>query len=190
VLEQVLIAMGVMGGVMVIMTGVVVAVTVRWVRRRFRAVRARVRVVRLATTQPRHDFRVLTSFAVARLGSPGWWAVQNRRHRMWRAVLSAEHAVRVACRSDVAVGELPVLASQLRSAAEGVDRLLRADVLLGSIRKENRADCQRLEAVAADIHSAALSSLRTASQADTEPLVSAVRIEVAALAAGARAARG
>jgi hypothetical protein len=190
VVEQVLIAVGVMGGVMVIMTGVVAAMVVRRVRRRYRAFWARVGVVPLSTTRPNDAFRAATSFAVARLGSPGWWAVQNRRHRLWRAVSSAEHAVRVARRSDVAVGELPMLARQLRSAAERVDTLLRADVLFGSIRQENRADCERLEALAADIHGAAVSSLRDASHADAEPLVSAVRIEVAALAAGVRAARG
>jgi hypothetical protein len=83
-----------------------------------------------------------------------------------------------------------MLARQLRSAAERVDTLLRADVLFGSVRRENRADCERIEALAADIHGAAVSSLRDASHADAEPLVSAVRIEVAALAAGVRAARG
>jgi hypothetical protein len=188
--EQVLIGLGVAGGVMVIMTVVLAAMAVRNVRRRYRAVRARIAAFRLATTRPGHAFRAPTSFVVDRLGSPGWWAVQNRRHRLWRAVSSAEHAVLLARRAEVAVGELPMLACQLRSAAEGVDSLLRADVLFGSIRRENRADCERIEALAADIQRAAVSSLRGASHADAEPLVSAVQIEVAALAAGVRAARG
>jgi len=109
---------------------------------------------------------------------------------MWRAVASAENAVRVADQSDVAVGELPMLASQLRSAAEGVDAVLRAGILSGPLRREDRVDCERIEAAAADIRGAALSSLRSASAADADPLVSAVRIEVAALHAGVRAARG
>jgi hypothetical protein len=105
-------------------------------------------------------------------------------------VESADNAVRVADRSDVAVGELPVLASQLRSAAEGVDAVLSAGILSGPLRQEDRADCERIEAAAADIRDAALSLLRAAARADADPLVSAVRIEVAALEAGVRAARG
>ena len=66
--------------------------------------------------------------------------------------------------------------------------MLRASARLGSLREEDRADCDNIEAAAADIHDAALSSLRSASHADTDPVMSAVRIEVAALAAGVRAA--
>ena len=189
-MEQVLIAMGVVGGLMVVLTGVVVAMAVRGVRRRYRALKGRLWIFPVATTQPRQALHAPISLAVATLGSPRWWAVQNRRHRMWRAVSAAEQAVRVAHRSDVAVGELPLLASQLRSAAEGVDAVLRAGVVSGSLRPEDRADCERIETTAAEIHGAALSSLRSACLADAEPLMSAVRIEVAALAAGVRAARG
>jgi hypothetical protein len=190
VVEQVLIAMGVMVGLMVISTGVVAVVVVRGVRRRYRALKGRLRVVRVRTNPPGRSLHAQASLAVATLGSPRWWAVQNRRHRMWRAVESAENAVGVADRSEVAVGELPMLASQLRSAAEGVDAVLRAGMLSGPLRPEDRADCERIEAAAADIRGAALSMLRTAARADADPLVSAVRIEVAALDAGVRAAQG
>lgn len=187
--EQVLITTGVVGALVVLAAGVVVAVAVRRrVRRGYRSAHERLRAIRVSTMGRRGSLRQPGSVALATIGSPGWWAVQNRRHRMWRAVSSAEHAVGVARRSDVAVGDLPVLASQLRAAARGVDSVLRASARLGSLCEEDRNDCNRVEAAAASIHEAALSSLRSASHSDTGPVVSAVQIEVAALAAGVRAA--
>jgi len=188
VVEQVLIAACVAGMLVVITTGVVAVVVVRGVRRRYRSVRERLGGFRASQLHGPGSTRAQNSVAISTVGAPGWWAVQNRRHRMWRAVSSAEHSVGVARRSDVAVGDLPVLATQLRAAAGGVDAVLRVSARLGSLRAEDRADCDRIEAAAADIHSAALSSLRSASRADTDPVVSAVQIEVAALAAGVKAA--
>ena len=189
--EQVLIAIGVMGGLMFITTVVIAAIVVRTaLRRRLRAVKIRLRGVQLETNRPNQTFGMSPVLVAGRLGSPGWWALHNRRYRMWRAVTSAENAVSVARRSDVAVGDLPMLSIQLRSAAGAVDAALRASAHSGSIGQEDRRDCQRIEAAAADIYSAAMASLRAASHADAEPLVSAVQIEVAALAAGLRAARG
>jgi hypothetical protein len=43
---------------------------------------------------------------------------------------------------------------------------------------------------ASDVRAAALESLRTGSHAETDTVVSALRIEVAAVAAGLRATRG
>jgi hypothetical protein len=106
---------------------------------------------------------------------------------MWRAVTSAEHAVGVARAADAPVGDLPALARRLRSAAGGVDAVLRAGAQGSSLRGEDRAACDQVVKAAADIQRAALSSLRLA-QTDAEPLLSAVQIEVAALAAGVRAA--
>lgn len=187
--EQVLIASGVVGALVVLAAGAVMAVAVRRrVRRGYRSVHERLRAVRISTMGRRGSLRQPSSVALATIGSASWWAVQNRRHRMWRAVSSAEHAVRVARRSDVAVGDLPVLASQLSAAARGVDSVLRAGARLGSLSEEDRANCDQIEAAAASIHKAALNSLRSASHSDTEPVVSAVQIEVAALAAGVRAA--
>lgn len=182
--EQVLIATVVVGALVTLAVGTVLAVAVR---RGYRAAREQLRAARVPTLGRRGSLRQPGSVALATIGSPGWWVVQNRRHRMWRAVSSAEHAVGVARRSDVAVGDLPVLASQLRAAARGVDSVLRASARLGSLREEDRDDCNRIEAAATSIHQAALSSLRSASHSDTGPVVSAVQIEVAALAAGVRA---
>ena len=187
--EQVLIAMFVAGMLVVITTGVVVVVVVRVVRRRYRAARERLRGLRDSQLNHHDSTRVPSSVAISAFGSPGWWAAQNRRHRMWRAVSSAEHSVDVARRSEVVIGDLPALTAQLRAAAGGVDTVLRASARSGSLREEDRAACDRIAAAAADVHAAALSSLRSASRADTDPVVSAVQIEVAALAAGVQAAQ-
>lgn len=185
--EQVLVATGVVGLLLVITTGAVAMVALQRVRRRFRSTRELFVVVRRPKPS-RRSLRAPSAVALATVGSPGWWMIQNRRHRMWKAISSAGHAVRVARRADVAVGDLPVLAAKLRAAAGGSDSVLRASARLGSVRPEDRADCDRIEAAAADIHAAALYSLRSVSHADTDPLVSAVQVEVAALVAGVRAA--
>jgi hypothetical protein len=109
---------------------------------------------------------------------------------MWRAVTSAQHAVTVARRADVAVGDLPALAHQLGVAARGVDSVLRASGRHGAIRREDREDCDRIVTAATDLRAAALDSLRSGSHADTSTVVQAVQIEVAALSAGLRAAHG
>ena len=188
--EQALLVVGVLSVLILMAIATVTIVAVRGVRRRYRLAHERLRVIRGSRRPRRGSIRASSSFAVATIGSPGWWAVQNRRHRMWRAVSSAQHAVGVARRSDVAVGELPVLTDQLRAAAQAVDSVLRASARLGSLCEEDRTDCDRIETAAAEIHAAALSSLRSVSHADTDPILSAVHIEVAALAAGVRAAFG
>ena len=188
VVEQVLITVGVVGLLFIVAPGVAAVVVVRGVRRRYRSARARL----LAVRGWQHDLegllRVSGSVASASIGSPGWWVGQNRRHRMWRAVTSAEHAVSVARRADVTVGDLPWLAGQLHAAASRVDAVLRAGGRQGSVRDQDRLDCDRIMAAASDLRSAALYSLRSGSHADTETVVSAVQLEVAALAAGIHAA--
>lgn len=187
--EQVLIAVCVAGMLFAITTAVVAVVVIRGVRRRYRSLRERLRGSPASQLNGFGSTRVPNSVAISTtVGSPGWWAVQNRRHRMWRAVCAAEHSVGVARRADVAVGDLPVLATQLRAAAGGVDAVLRVSARAGSLREADRSDCDRIEAAAADIHSAALGSLRSASHADIDPVASAVQIEVAALAAGVKTA--
>ena len=186
--EQVLIGVGVAGLLALITAGVVVTLVFRAARRRIGLARARVRGMRAAHWNGPGSTAVLGSVAASTVGSPGWWTAQNRRHRMWRAVTSAEHSLDLARRSEVAVGDLPALTAQLRQAAEGVDAVLRASARSGSIREEDRADCDQITAAALDIHAAALASLRSAAHAGADPVVSAVHIEVAALAAGIRAA--
>ena len=188
--EDVLITAGVISLLLMLATAAAAVLVVRRVRRRYRAARARI----LASRASRLDFqgllRASSAATVATIGSPGWWLAQDRRHRMWRAVTSAEHAVGVARRADVAVGDLPGLVRRLRGAADGVDAVLRAGARRGSLLEQDRVDCDRIVAAASDLRAAALSSLRSSSHADTDTIASAVQIEVAALAAGVRAARG
>jgi hypothetical protein len=109
---------------------------------------------------------------------------------MWKSVTSAEHAVSVARRADVPIGELPVLARRLRVAATGVDAVLRASSHQGSLRNQDRVECDQVVAAASDLRAAALSSLSSNAHTEIESLVSAVKIEVAAVAAGVSAAHG
>ena len=191
--ENVLIAVGVLSLLLMLATAAGAVFVARRVRRRFRAARARLLASRASQLDLHGLLRESTSAAMASIGSPGWWVIQNHRHRMWRAVSSAEHAVVVARRADVAVGDLPGLVRRLRNAASGVDAVLRASDRRGSLREQDRVDCDRIVAAASDLRAAALSSLsslRSTSHADTDTIASAVQIEVAALAAGVRAARG
>jgi hypothetical protein len=187
-MEQALLAVGAASVLAVVTTAALAALVVRGLRRRYRAVHARLRSLTVLQPGSGGTSRAPSAVAAATIGSAGWWAAQNRRHRMWKAVSSAEHAVAVARRADVAVGDLPALTAQLSTAARGVDSVLRAGGRLGSLSHEDRASCDRIEAAASDIRAAALSSLRSAAHADTDPVLSAVQIEVAALAAGVRAA--
>ena len=188
VVEQVLVVACVAGVLFVITTGVVVVVVARGVRRRYRSLRDRLSGFFPSSHRDGTGPTRVRSVALSTVGAPGWWAVQNHRHRMWRAVCSAEHSVAVARRSDVAVGDLPALATQLRAAASRADAVLCVSARSGSLREEDRANCERIEAAAAGIDSAALSSLRSVSRKEADPVVSAVQIEVAALAAGVKSA--
>ncbi len=160
---------------------------VRGVRRRYRRVRSRLESLGIEAGS-RPGLPAVRATAVATLASPAWWAAQRDRHRMWRAVSSAQHAVAVAQRAGAPVGDLPALSRQLTAAAGGVDAVLRAGARSRSMRREADGDRPRLEAAAADLHAAALDSLRLVAAVDTEPVLSQVRLEVAALGAGVRAA--
>jgi len=96
----------------------------------------------------------------------------------------------LAPRAGVAVGDLPALVARLRVAATGVDAVLRASSHQGALKAQDRLECDRIAAAATDLRSAAVSSLRSDAYADIESAASAVKIEVAALAAGVRTAQG
>lgn len=178
---------GLVTAVLVISTlALATTLVARGVRRRYRAVRGRIGLVDVRSGAPR-NLPAAGAVVAATLGSPAWWAVQRDRRRMWRVVSSAEHAVAVAQQAGAPVGDLPALARRLTTAARGVDALLRASARARSGRGDARVERRRVEAAAADLHRAALDSLRAVSAADTEPVLSAVRLEVAALGAGVRA---
>jgi hypothetical protein len=203
-LEQMLVVMAVTVLALVLTTVAVIGVfTVRRVRRVSRSARDTCRRVGATITSGRRldpararrqgasptRSSAITATTRATLGSPGWWPAQRDRRQLWRSVTAAEHAVRVAQRSNVTVGDLPILATQLHTAARGVDSVLRASTHVGALRAQARRDARGIESAARDIHRAALDSLRATATADTEPMLSAIRTEVAALAAGARATR-
>jgi hypothetical protein len=185
VVEQALLAAGFISLFLVVATGATAFVVARRIRRRFRSWRSRT-----ALRDPATLVRASGSAVVASVGSPTWWAVQDRRHRMWKSVSSAEQAVRLARRAGVPVGDLPALVGRLSAAATGLDAVLRANGRERCLRAEDRLDCDRIIATADEVRVAALDSLRSGSHAETDTVVSALRIEVAAVAAGLRAARG
>lgn len=130
----------------------------------------------------------VTDGVVSTVASPSWWVVQRDRRDMWRAVVTARRAVAVAVRANAPVGDLPVLGRQLQKAANGVDAALRASGGDRRLMRDVTADRLRIEQAAADIRLAAMSSLG-AMRGDVQPVVAAISVEVAALAAGIQAAR-
>jgi hypothetical protein len=158
---------------------------VRAGRRRYRVLRSRLRMRGLGTVS-RSDLPAVRAAAAATVASPAWWAGQHERHRMWRAVSSAQHAVRVAREAGAPVGDLPALCGQLATAAGGVDAVLRASAGDRTWRRDSGAE--EVERAALDVQRAALDSLTMVAATDTAPVLSAVRLEVTALAAGVRAA--
>lgn len=164
------------------------ASTVRRGRRRYHAFRASLSSLRTGCRPGRWNPGSVIAVATATVGSPGWWMVQRRRHQMWRAVTAAEHAVKVAEHAGVPVGDLPLLARRLRTATRGVDAQMRASAVAGALPKNVTDEPSRIQTAAVEVHRAALDAMRVMTGAEAEPLVSAIRVEVAALAAGVRAA--
>ena len=126
------------------------------------------------TRAPRSARPAGGSFSATAATSGGRWRRPGTRSG-WRSARTC------------AVGDLPLLTAQLDTAARGVDSVYRASSRVRSLRPEARLEARRIEGAAQEIHRAALDSLRANVTADTEPILSAVRIEVAALAAGVRA---
>ena len=182
---EVLLVLGVVSLLSLLAFATVTVFAVRAVGRRFRSVRTRMRVRGVGADRP--DLPAVRAAAVATVGSASWWASQRDRQRMWRAVSSAQHAVRVAEQSGAPVGDLPSLCDQLTQAAGRVDAVLRAT---GDDRPwRQHAGAAEIERAAHDVHRAAVDSLSTLATDDNETVLSAVRLEVEALGAGLRAAR-
>ncbi|HET6908110.1 MAG TPA: hypothetical protein VFH54_02135 [Mycobacteriales bacterium] len=159
---------------------------VRW-RRRWRSRRS---MLRRLVRQPLSLLPLsrMSEGFITTMGSPSWWLVQRDRHAMWRDVAAARRAVAVATRAEAPVGDLPLLTRQLRDAAAGVDAQLRASSGELRVAREVEMDRVRIQKAAADIRASALASLG-ATRVDVQPVVSAISVEVAALAAGVQAAR-
>lgn len=184
-LGDLLLLLGVVTMMLLLAVATTTALAVRAVRRRYRRLRSRVGMRGIGTTA-RPDLPAVRAVAAATVGSTAWWASQRDRQRMWRAVSAAQNAVSVAQQSGAPVGDLPALCRQLSTAAGGIDAVLRASAGDRSWRRD--AGAEQVERAALDVQRAAVESLTMVAAADTAPVLSAVRLEVAALAAGVRAA--
>jgi len=159
-----------------------IALVVRSARRRYRAMRARFGL-RLLTARSAALPTIAASFS-ATVGRPAWWATQHERHRLWRAVAGADQAVAAAGRAHAPVGELPMLLRQLRRAAADADAALCASGTSDRAATDARSHVRRVQQAAAEIRAAAAQSAGVVADAESHDLLSAVRLEVAALAAG------
>jgi hypothetical protein len=117
----------------------------------------------------------------APVSDPRWWLTQRDRHRMWRAVSSAEKAVQAAVSADAPVGDLPFLVRRLDKAARSVDAVVRAG--------GDRAEVQETVRTAEDIRAAAVEALTSVARPETTSIAADVRLEIAALRHGLAAAR-
>jgi len=164
-------------------------------RRRWRSLResarARLHGSGLLADARKVDRGTVTAAAMAsgsRFTSPHWWATQQARRRMWRGVSAASHAVKVARASGAPVGDLPTVLRQLEAAARSADALARADADVPGNGRSGVLETRRIEEAALHLQQAALQSLQSVAAVEVEPLLPAVRLEAAALAAGVRAA--
>ena len=167
----------------VFLGGAVAAATAAWLavraaRRRLR----RWRHVRAAVPwATRSASGLVAAVASAAVTEPRWWATQHRRHQMWRAVSSAERAVRAARSAGAPTGDLRVLVHQLRRAARSVDAALRAGAGSSSQVTEVVATAREIQQVATD-------ALMSVAGPESAGIAAAVEIEVAALRHGLAAA--
>lgn len=190
-----IVGLALLSGVVVLTVAATIAV--RRVRRRWRAWRhggvVRLQEAGRVRTEPVTGGPVVPAAVLAsaaNVARPQWWAVQQSRRGMWRAVAAARHSVGVAGRSGAPVGDLPTLVAQLDLAARRADALARAYAGRADGSRSHHREVRRIEEAALQVHEAAVASLRSLAVAESEALLPAVRLEVAALAAGVRAAAG
>ncbi|HEX2858075.1 MAG TPA: hypothetical protein VHO26_11485 [Propionibacteriaceae bacterium] len=179
----------------VVVVTVAATIAVRRVHRRWRSWRrrgvARLQEAGWVRTEPVTGGPVVTAAVLAsaaHLARPQWWAVQQSRRGMWRAVAAARHSVGVAGRAGAPVGDLPTLVAQLELAARSADALARADAGRADGSRSHHREVRQVEEAALQVHEAAVASLHSVAVAESDVLLPAVRLEVAALAAGVRAA--
>jgi hypothetical protein len=110
-----------------------------------------------------------------------WWAAQQQRHGMWRAVSTAERAVRAAHAAGAPTGDLVALVNQLRTTARSVDAALRAGAGDKTQAAEVRTTARQIQQIAAE-------ALLSVARPESAGIAAAVEIEVAALRHGLAAA--
>jgi len=167
----------------ILLAGTVAAATATWLA--VRAARRRLRRWRqVSAAAPWAAHRaagVIGAVASSPLTDRHWWAAQQRRHQMWRAVSAAERAVRAARSAGAPTGDLRVLVHQLRAAAAAVDAALRAGAA-------GRHDAAEVVTAAREIQHVAADALMSVARPESASIAAAVEIEVAALRHGLAAA--
>ena len=197
-IEHLVVDAAAVAGLLVLLAVIVIAAAstfmLRRLRRRWRALRRpvgrRSSGFGLLTRVPAIDGRRLAATGMSlatTLASARWWATQQDRRRMWRAVTAAKHAVAVARRAGAPVGDLPTLACQLEAAARSADALARAAAGSPRVGAPASTEVRRVEEAALQLHRAAVDSLKAIATTDVSPLLRSVRLEAQALAAGIRA---
>jgi hypothetical protein len=152
--------------------------------RLMRSIRRQWRRLRTGEAAPRITARVASTAA-----RPQWWAMQHDRHRMWRAVSSAEHAVGAAVKAQAGVGDLPSLARRLRRAATQVDAALSAACHnSGRVPTGVRDEHALVMASARDVERLAIQVTAATAGTSAVEVRAAVLVEERALAAGMAAA--
>lgn len=193
-IEHLVVDVAAVAGLVVLLAVIVLAAAatlmLRRLRGRWHAVRRHPTGFRLSTRVPAIDRRRLASAGTSlatTLASARWWAAQQDRRRMWRAVSAANHAVTVARRAGAPVGDLPTLARQLETAARSADALARAAGRSPRGTAPASADVREVEKAALQMHRAAVDSLQAVATSEVSPLLHSVRLEAQAVAAGVRA---
>jgi hypothetical protein len=161
---------------------VAVALAVRATRRAVRHVRERVLDPVRSIDGTGRGLGVAASSTVL---SAAWWATQQTRHRMWRAVAAADHAVTSALRGRAPVGDLPTLTRRLHETTRTLDLALRASGRSGHATPEElRRDAEQVIETAGHIEASALAALGDSVHPDATELARQARIEIEALRYG------
>jgi hypothetical protein len=160
------------------------AAAVWWAVRTTRRWRRRLSAVLTGVGRPGDRSRVMVGFASLPVTDVSWWAVQRDRHRMWRAVTTAERAVSGAVAADAPIGDLPALSRRLRRTAESVDATLCASGGSPGGTRQARQQVTEVILAAKQLHGAAVEALTSIAQPATSGLTDAVLVEVAALRHG------
>jgi hypothetical protein len=111
------------------------------------------------------------------------WPARRVRKELWRAVDQAEAAVRTADEVGGPTASLPSLCRQLRSAAAGIDKILRVD-LQGPVPVEVATQAAEVVRAADDLRRAAVASAGDATGQQVRDLTSEADHEIRLLDAG------
>lgn len=116
------------------------------------------------------------------------WRAAKVRKEMWRAVDQAEAAVRAADQVDAPIADMPSLCRRLRSAAIGLDQVLRVEPA-GPVPAAVAAQAAEIARAARDLQQAAVASASDATARHVADLTRDAGSEIELLDAGVASAR-